>query len=278
MDILHENITRPNTTVADDGDNEPPIPPGKSIAHHYIKAHQVVYCSLDIETGGEYCGIIQLSAELFRHNTADPTGSDFIPVPETFNQYIQPPETAIWNEQACRNSHGLTANSEVIKSARPFAFVWGKFSDFISRDVNTSEKVVLIAYNGETCDLKWIWRYLQAPRTGLSFPSCIKFFLDPLKTINHYKSCALHPSRSKLESLELGCVWKFITGQNLNGAHDSLIDAKAQTDITISARHWLICFFLHFQLPYLNTLPSAPIYMHLKIGLFQRLVWTEKAM
>jgi len=33
--------------------------------------------------------------------------------------------------------------------------------------------------------------------------------------------------------LELGAVWKFITGQNLNGAHDSLIDAKAKTDIVI---------------------------------------------
>ena len=28
-------------------------------------------------------------------------------------------------------------------------------------------------------------------------------------------------------------MWKFITGQNLNGAHDSLIDAKAKTDIVI---------------------------------------------
>ena len=31
--------------------------------------------------------------------------------------------------------------------------------------------------------------------------------------------------------MELGCVWKYITGNNLNGAHDSLMDVKAQTDV-----------------------------------------------
>lgn len=91
-----------------------------------------------------------------------------------------------------------------------------------------------MAYNGETCDLKWIWRYLQAPRTELAMPTCFKFFLDPLKVIKHYKSCDLNPSKSKLESLESGCVWKFISGENLNGAHDSLVDAKAQTDVVVS--------------------------------------------
>jgi hypothetical protein len=57
--------------------------------------------------------------------------------------------------------------------------------------------------------------------------------MDPLEVINTYKSCPYHPTKSKLESLELGCVWKFNTGNNLNGAHDSLVDAKAQTDIII---------------------------------------------
>ncbi len=38
-------------------------------------------------------------------------------------------------------------------------------------------------------------------------------------------------------------MWKFITGQNLNGAHDSLIDARAQTDIEIH----------NFFKPFINT-------------------------
>ena len=62
-------------------------------------------------------------------------------------------------------------------------------------------------------------------------PPGMKYFLDPLKVIRHYKLCALCPVKSKLESLELGSVYKFITGTNLNGAHDSLVDVKAQTEI-----------------------------------------------
>ena len=65
-------------------------------------------------------------------------------------------------------------------------------------------------------------------------PHQMKFFLDPLEIIREYRGCMYHKSKSKLESLELGCVWKFMTGNNLNGAHDSLVDVKAQTDIVIS--------------------------------------------
>ena len=43
-----------------------PIPRGKSIAHHYFIKRRLVYCSFDIETGGEYCRITQISAEIFR--------------------------------------------------------------------------------------------------------------------------------------------------------------------------------------------------------------------
>jgi len=49
-----------------DNDDDLAIPKGKSIAHHLpIK---MVYVSFDVETGGEYCGIIQMSANIFRIN------------------------------------------------------------------------------------------------------------------------------------------------------------------------------------------------------------------
>ena len=58
-----------DTNTNDDGNtpqDTPKPPKGKSIAHYNLKAKRVVFVSLDVETGGEYCGIIQLSAELFR--------------------------------------------------------------------------------------------------------------------------------------------------------------------------------------------------------------------
>jgi hypothetical protein len=52
--------------------------------------------------------------------------------------------------------------------------------------------------------------------------------MDPLEVIKGYK-CPLHPDKSKLDSLELGVVYQFITGENLNGAHDS----NAQRDYAV---------------------------------------------
>jgi hypothetical protein len=192
-------------------DETPPIPRTKSIAHHDLKANKVVWCSLDLETGGEYCGIIQLSAELFRLNSVDPTRSDYIREPQTFNHYVRPPDGTFWNEEACQRSHGLTAQSPQIQSASPFVTVWGYFCNWISEHVRADEKCILAAYRGETCDMRWIWKHTQAPRSQLCIPEQIKYFMDPLEVINTYKSCPYHPTKSKLESLELGCVWKFNT-------------------------------------------------------------------
>ena len=65
-------------------------------------------------------------------------------------------------------------------------------------------------------------------------PQKLKYFLDPLRVIKNYKGCKLYPTKSKLYFLELGSVWKFISGgRNLNSAHDSLVDAKAQTDVLL---------------------------------------------
>ena len=59
--------------------------------------------------------------------------------------------------------------------------------------------------------------------------------MDPLEVIKGYK-CPLHPDKNKLDGLELSVVYHFITGVNLNGAHDSLVDAKAQTTVITSAQ------------------------------------------
>jgi hypothetical protein len=50
--------------------------------------------------------------------------------------------------------------------------------------------------------------------------------------IEKYKTCPFNKTKSKIEAYELGVVWKYANnGSNLNGAHDSLIDVRAQTDI-----------------------------------------------
>jgi hypothetical protein len=83
--------------------------------------------------------------------------------------------------------------------------------------------------------MRWIWKHCLAPRSQLNIPHQIVYFMDPLEEIKGYK-CPLHPDKSKLDSLELGVVYHFVTGVNLNGAHDSLVDVKAQTIVITSAQ------------------------------------------
>jgi hypothetical protein len=75
---------------------------------------------------------------------------------------------------------------------------------------------------------------MQAPRSCLSFPPQIQFFIDPYRVITSFRSCPLHKSKSKIKGYDLGSMWNYINGHNLNEAHNSLIDVKAQTDITIN--------------------------------------------
>ena len=54
------------TTQTPDNISDPTIPKGRSTAYHEFKKDKVVFLSFDIETGGEYCGILQMSAEIIR--------------------------------------------------------------------------------------------------------------------------------------------------------------------------------------------------------------------
>ena len=62
VDIELDSVDNSNDDESES--EEKPIPRGKSIAHHYVH-RKLVYVSLDLEQGGEYCGIVQLQCQLF---------------------------------------------------------------------------------------------------------------------------------------------------------------------------------------------------------------------
>ena len=228
----------------DEGDiDKLPIPRGRSIAYHYIQQKKAVFLSLDLEHGGDHVGLLQLSIEAFRmvpHPTDATSYTEVVREESTFNQHINPGPDALWNGAIGANSHGYHQNHPSITGAQDLDTVWGQFITYVNTVVRDGEVAILTAYNGETCDLKWLWKLTQAPNAPYTMPHQIKYFLDPLKVIREYK-CKLHPTKSKLECLELGTVWSYTKDpdkpsdqrRNLNGAHDSLVDAKAQTDIII---------------------------------------------
>ena len=203
--------------------------------HDKINRNKAVFISFDLESGGEYCGPVQFSAEIFRMNKSSNGNTwNTIRSPNIFNKYIKPSDIAIWNDHATQ-IHGLHASHPSIQSAQDMKTVWNEWEIFIDNEICTEEIGILIAYNGESCDLKWLWKLTQSSTSKLNMPPQVKHFLDPLKVIREYKSCPINSKNSKLESYELGVVWSYLhNGDNFNGAHDSLADAKAQTDIVIS--------------------------------------------
>ena len=102
-----------NHTIGNQGPNslptiedDPTIPKTRSLAHHQFMDHKVVFVSFDIETGGEFCGILQMSAEMVRmevnqtivqsgSNKGNPSPNKDFPtnierVSNTFNKYVKP--------------------------------------------------------------------------------------------------------------------------------------------------------------------------------------------
>ncbi len=130
------------------------IPKGKLIAHHVINNDCAVFCSFDLEHGGEYCGIIQVSAQLFCVNNfhANPKVEY---ISNAFNKYVRPSGSAIW-EQNTTNIHHLSSTLPQILSANPINQVWSDFDNFINSNLHNNERCIMVAYNGEACDLRWL--------------------------------------------------------------------------------------------------------------------------
>ena len=80
----------------DDEEDNANSPKGMTIVHKLIFKTRLVYLLFDIETGGEYCGIVQISCQrcqLTEHNNEIFAEVEHV----TFNKYVKPPSDAIWD-------------------------------------------------------------------------------------------------------------------------------------------------------------------------------------
>ena len=83
-------------------------------ADHLFATGEICFLSFDIEHGGEYCGILQLSAEFVRlgieeaanGSNANDKASYLHRHTECFDMYVNPGDSAIWDEHASA-VHGL---------------------------------------------------------------------------------------------------------------------------------------------------------------------------
>jgi len=99
---------------------------------------------------------------------------------------------------------------------------------------------MLVAWNGLSCDVEWMYRitHILYPST-CSMPRWCHFFWDPLSTIHKQHSCSLHVGKDPVlaqKGYGLEAVYCHVMGVGyLPGAHDSLVDARAQYDVMTKA-------------------------------------------
>ncbi len=121
---------------------------------------------------------------------------------------------------------------------------------WLSEHTSAAETISLVAWNGGACDLKLLWRLTQAPNSQYFGPANVRYFINPCRVIAKYKLCKLNKTKTKTQGHALGVVWSYIHGgECLGNVHDSIVNAKAQTDVFIEARFVpLINCFNSFQL------------------------------
>ena len=105
---------------------------GKSIRHSLYTKNKLVFISSDLETGGERCGIIQISAQIFRIQNNE---AEIEVQVNVFNEYFNPGWEAVWNDQVCTASHGLSSGHENIVNADTIDLVWKSFEKFLDANI-----------------------------------------------------------------------------------------------------------------------------------------------
>ena len=211
----------------DDGEYEKPRPK-TSIADSYFKKERLVWFSFDVETIKS--GVVQISCTCTRFS---PSGEPE-KIQEEFNKYVNPGDNAIWDERSCR-VHGLHEHDSRIQNAEDIESVWLQFCDYVNHHIGKSQRGVLVAWRGESCDMTWVYKLCQAPFSKLSLPDRLTFFMDPSSVIQTYKSCKLNHQRTGNDTYALGEVWKVVTKKDeLEKAHDAIVDCRAQMDVLCS--------------------------------------------
>ena len=103
-------------------------------ADHLFADGEICFLSFDIEHGGEYCGILQLSAEFVRLGIEEAANGSYSNDKasyvhrhtECFDMYVNQGDSAFWDEHASA-VHGLKPTDDCIRNAEEIRVVWSKF-------------------------------------------------------------------------------------------------------------------------------------------------------
>jgi hypothetical protein len=204
-----------------------------SIAHYEMDNGQLVLAHVDIETtAGSDKEIIQLSCLLADHATMNIIGE--------FDEYILPPKDTDWDLRVCQATHGILPNDERIVNALSIKEVWPIFASFCEEAVGADGRVgAIVAWNGKT-DLESFFRLTEYTyKDELFMPKGYKYFIDPMACIKTYTGCELNDKKRREgqdRGYALDATYQAAFLTQMDGAHSSIVDVKAQHKIVSDAR------------------------------------------
>ena len=79
----------------------------------------------------------------------------------------------------------VTASDPHITSANSIGVNWSQLCLCLSHNVTLVGPVILVAWNRDSCDLKWSWKLTQAPGLQLVWPGKVLYF-KPYSIANCY--------------------------------------------------------------------------------------------
>mmetsp|Transcript_3091 Transcript_3091/g.7013 ORF Transcript_3091/g.7013 Transcript_3091/m.7013 type:complete len:243 (+) Transcript_3091:208-936(+) len=112
-----------------------------SVANQHWTNGNMMLVHLDLETGGNGVGIIQMASTIH-----DPYSNE---VKGEFNEYVKPPDyipAGAWSGIAI-DIHGLQPSSDIIKTASPLVDVWHRWVDFVESHLTNDTIGCLVAWS-----------------------------------------------------------------------------------------------------------------------------------
>ncbi len=82
---------------------------------------------------------------------------------DVFNKYVRPESEMEWDRNPTVKTHSLSSTDPHITNADPISIVWSHFCLCLGNNIAPDKAVILVAWNGDGCNLKWLWKLTQVP-------------------------------------------------------------------------------------------------------------------
>lgn len=220
-----------------------------------VPVHLILFIHFDIEavcTEFWQDAIVQWASVC--HHAVD-ASSPMTAFPEgSFDCFVKPPPGVTVNEH-CVKVSGIDLDDQRVKNGISVSACLQQWFAHLAALVDAKAEsagvsaddisMCLVAWNGSSCDLEWLFRLTQ--RHNLELPSAIKYFSDPYKAITKAAKAvpwspksgakyeALLAGRELASSLALGTVYELEFGRGIENAHNALADAEAQAELMATA-------------------------------------------